>query len=370
MARHWRRAAGPPPEGPLALARSRRLRQSGRAVLLWALGAYLLAQLTLTPLMDLRPWTSFEVVRQVKWKRLRQLAAREPDRPLLLMLGSSRTEIAFQAGELNGMAGPDGRPMRAYNFGLPGTCALHDQLHLREMLDAGIRPRVLLVEFLPPLLNAPGRGIASEEQWTWAPRLNVTQLVRLLPYFEHPGTKAGEWLEARLAPWYVFRPHLATFVRDTLHPEQAEVLAPQHDVWGSQTSNPDLAKPPAYRVWKAYDMYFASLQRLRVGDGPARALRDLLERCRQEGIPVVLVQMPESTWFRSWYRAEGLAESRRLLAELRATYGVDVIDATEWAADTDFTDGHHLMPHGAAAFTARLREELRPILARAGGPGG
>ena len=43
----------------------------------------------------------------------------------------------------------------------------------------------------------------------------------------------------------------------------------------------------------------------------------MLDRCRREGIPAVLVRMPESTNFRSWYRPEGLAEIRRLFEELR-----------------------------------------------------
>jgi hypothetical protein len=93
-------------------------------------------------------------------------------------------------------------------------------------------------------------------------------------------------------------------------------------------------------------------------------MRDLVERCRREQIPLVLVLMPESSDFRTWYSPEGLAEARRLLAELRDGCGVPVIDASAWVPDDGFKDGHHLMEKGAEVFTTRLREELRPFLAR------
>jgi hypothetical protein len=108
--------------------------------------------------------------------------------------------------------------------------------------------------------------------------------------------------------------------------------------------------------------FYPTLRRLSVGKGPSRALRDLLDLCRREEIPVVLVLMPESAVFRSWYAPESLAPARGLLAQLRETYGVRVIDASDWLADKDFVDGHHAQGSGADVFTTRLREELGRIL--------
>jgi hypothetical protein len=91
---------------------------------------------------------------------------------------------------------------------------------------------------------------------------------------------------------------------------------------------------------------------------------DLLERCREERIPVLLVLMPESTAFRSWYKAEGLAEARRRLTALSQTYGAHVLDTTELLADEDFVDGHHVLASGAQAFTSRLNEEVERLMRR------
>lgn len=357
------RQAGAPRRG---LARPRRMRQCGRAALLWALGLYVVGQVAFT--FSIGPWhpTEFDTVWQQKWRRLRQLTARAPDRPLLLMLGSSRTELAFDAGHLNGMPAPDGQPFVAYNFGVPGVGPLRQGLCLSELLEAGIRPRLLLIEFSPPLLNEPRRNFTSEEDWVWARSMSVPQLARLWPYLARPDRKRRDWVKARLAPWYVFRPQLQTLLRDTLYPEEARPLAPSHNAWGLQLPNDRGTDDWTFPAWRAHRMYHKSLGLLHVADGPSQAMRDLLERCRREEIPVVLVLMPESTTFRTWYRPEGLADARRLLGELSATYAVSVIDANNWLADTQFTDGHHATPDGARAFTTHLRAEVQRILVRAG----
>jgi hypothetical protein len=364
-------SAPPPPPGPegtrpLALARARRLRRCGRAVLLWTLGLYLAAQAALLLVLDRwRPTLAVTVCRD-KWRQLRQLAAREPERPLLVMLGSSRTEMALQAGRLSGLPGPDGRPFLAYNFGVPQAGPLHHGLYLGEMLDAGIRPRLLLVEFLPPLFNEPGRGLTSEEDWTSAPWLSAAQLLRLWPYFARPGRKGRDWLEGRLAPGYAFRQVFHTALLERLSPGGVRPEGAPHDPWGWRLPEPLTAEECARFRGLAHRLFSPSLRRFRLGKGPSRALRDLLERCRRERIPVVLVLTPESATFRSWYSPEALAAPGRLLAEVREAYGVPVIDASGWVADRDFIDGHHLLAGGARVFTTRLREELRRFLARPG----
>jgi hypothetical protein len=94
-----------------------------------------------------------------------------------------------------------------------------------------------------------------------------------------------------------------------------------------------------------------------------RALRELVQLCRDEGIGVALLFMPESAAFRSWYPAKITAALNDSIGRLAEKYGVAVIDARTWAAEEDFNDTHHLNPQGAAAFTARLeREALRPFL--------
>jgi hypothetical protein len=340
------------------------MRQSGRAVLLWTLVLYAVAQAGLVLAMERWHPTFCLSIADHKWRRLRRIVASEPDRPLLLMLGSSRTEQGFEARRLEGLNDPDGRAFVTYNFGLPACGPMNEGLYLREMLEGGIRPRLLLVEFVTPLFNEPHKKIVSEELWTPGTWLSVTQLVRLWPYLTHRGQKTGEWLEARVAPWYAARPQLQNTLLQHLRCDEADRVDFPHDAWGWQVPEP-VARVELEKRWeKANNQYRASLHRYRVGRGPRRAMRDLLRLCRREKIPVVLVLMPETNLFRIGYRPAGLAEARRLVEDLRDGFGVDLIDATGWVHDGLFADGHHLRAEGARIFSDRLRGEVERILAR------
>src|SRR5579872_5690572 len=181
--RRWReQARAPEGGGPVPrLSRLRRMSSCGRAALLWMLAVYAVAQALLFVVLDRWHPELIETTTRKKGKRLRQVAARNPGRPLLVMLGSSRTEQGFQAERLNGMPVPGKQPLLAYNYGTPGTGPLHELLHLREMLDAGIRPHLLLVEFVPPMFNDPNTGFSCEEVWTAPSWATLTQYLRLRP---------------------------------------------------------------------------------------------------------------------------------------------------------------------------------------------
>jgi hypothetical protein len=230
------------------------------------------------------------------------------------------------------------------------------------MLDAGIHPSLVVAEFIDPLLNSMRKGYVSEEYWLSAGRLSLRQLLFLEPYFGRPDHIWRDWLQAQLAPWYVLRPYVQKTALATLSPPTEPGQYPW-DIWGHHT----LAEAPPQELRKyrkrTHNQYAQSLATFQLGRGPAQAMRDLVQRCRKEGIPIVLVVMPESRWFRRLYSAQGQEALKHLLAEMRDDYQVPVIDATEWSPSKAFQDGHHLMANGARAFTLRLRGELECILA-------
>jgi hypothetical protein len=348
----------------LSMAVPRRMKTDGRRALLWAVAVYAIAQVGLTCSMENFLPVTFRYLLRAKWERLNEVAASEPDRPLAVMLGSSRTEYGLRADQLDGLAGPDGKRFKAYNYGLPSLGPLYEGLSLREMLDAGIRPRLLLVEYLPPLLNEPRKNYVSEEAWTAASWLNATQLARLWPYFKRPDYKARDWFEARTAPWYVFRREIQAWALGKLRPKHAIKIEVPYDAWGHKEQEVTSAAEIDERMKVAYNLFHESLGCLQVGHGPAKSLRDLVEICRRERIQAVFVAMPESTTFRSWYSAEASAEIRDLLRELHDKRGAGVIVATDWIDDKEFVDGHHMTVAGSKVFTARLRGELERLLAR------
>jgi hypothetical protein len=294
------------------LSSPRRLARSGRAFVFWAIIFFLAGQLGVGVLMDRWHPTPFETIWRLKWVRIGELAATAPGRPLVVMLGSSRTDAAFQAGRLNGLPGPDGRPLVAYNFGVPAAGPMHEWLYLRRLLGAGLRPRLLLIEFLPLLLNSPGGGLVSEEGWTFARWLSLPRLLHLWPYLSRPYCKGGQWLEAQLTPAYAFRGDLHEQLQAWLDPASApRDFAPLQDEWGCRLQEVLTTEECWNRLGVSYRECAATLAGLHPGSGPCRALRDLLACCRRERIPVALVVMPEASVFRSWYSWPSCRRSMR-----------------------------------------------------------
>jgi hypothetical protein len=131
---------------------------------------------------------------------LRAQAAAAPDRPLLLVLGSSRVLRGVRPERLERLTAPDGRPYRAFNVGLFAAGPIRMRLALRRLRDDGVRPDLVLVEVMAPFFNEPGRRRFSEEESLRDVRLSATELLRLRPYLERPGRLCEAWLWSRALP--------------------------------------------------------------------------------------------------------------------------------------------------------------------------
>ncbi|HTU88898.1 MAG TPA: hypothetical protein VMF69_02275 [Gemmataceae bacterium] len=355
----------------LAVARSRQMKRGARLlILLWLPFWYVIGQLLLFAWMD-ESWQmerTFSPPR--KLKLLHQRLAETPDRPLVLMLGSSRSDQSFQAGRLTGQRGPDGRPLLAFNLGLPAAGGMHHAMYLNDLLAEGIRPRLLLVELVPTHLNRSRRGLQSEEHFTLVPWISAHELLFLQRYYANRRQMIVEWLEARLAPWYGFRwsVHEHMLGRHSHPPEETKYDQSWRpiDPWGWRLLRP-LPNTPEFRTLRwmgACHMYALSLQNFQLGAKPAQALYDLFSRCRREKIPVALVLMPVSQDFQDLYCSEGRAQLDNFIAELRKHYNLDIIDATDWLDKEDFDDGHHPLLSGADKFTTKLIPLVHELLAR------
>lgn len=361
----------PDDNGPalsLEMARLRRVKRSAHwMVLLWIPFWYVIGQLVLFAWMD----ESWELERTVsehqKWKLIHERVAEFPDRPLVLMLGSSRSDQAFQASRLAGQRAPDGRPLLAFNLGVPTVGGMHELMYLSDLLDEGIRPRLVLVECVSTHFIRSQRGLQSEEHFTVAPWISAHQLRFLMRYFTNRRRALTEWVESRVAPWYGFRWAVHEHFRGQHSlPHTFDQSRRPIDPWGWRLLR-DLPDTPEARLWRwacAYRMYGNTLANFQLGKKPAQAMHDLISRCRREKIPVALVVMPVTQEFRDLYRPDGRAELEKFIAGLHTQYNLDIIDATEWLDKEDFDDGHHAMISGAEKFTTRLIPIVHDLLAR------
>jgi hypothetical protein len=349
----------------LSLARARGLKRRGRTVLFWGAILYVVAQLAVCPVVD--RWRAPQPLQEYrKWPRLRELVKATPDRPLVLMLGSSRTCYAFRAGQLNGMPGPDGQPLLVYNFGVAAAGPIHEWMYLHDMLAEGIRPRLLLIEYVTPLMCRSGRGLTSEESALATRWVTMEQFVHLWPYLTQRRRIFHDMVLTHLAPWYSLRYEMHGDLQQIFFGIPPPPSPPPVDEWGwCQLSTEPPPPQLSARLWRsAYRMYHDTMGRFQMSDNARRAMEDLLELCHRERIPTALVLMPESSIFRSWESEEARKEPAALLAELRNRYHLPLIDASHWLRDEDFEDGNHELLSGANHFTERLAQEIQQLLGR------
>ncbi|MGH9640391.1 MAG: DUF1574 family protein, partial [Bryobacteraceae bacterium] len=258
------------------------MKRCARGLLLWGLLWYAVVQLF--PLLLMDRWQLIASANEArKWPALRRLAAKDGDRPLLLMLGGSRACWGFRAGDLDGMPDSDGRPLRVYNFGIPATGPIYSLFYLRDLLAEGIRPRFVLIEYVPPLMNEGQRGALSEEGMTGFAWLSAHRMRQWLPYLRRPKRRIHTWLEARLAPCYAFRRQLQLELQFLVEGKSFPMHEPV-DAWGWHL--PALLPLPSYELLYRRNMarigYPPGLRRFRLGKIQTKALRDLLELCRRE----------------------------------------------------------------------------------------
>ncbi len=329
--------------------------------LLWGGLCFVAVQLGLGVALEAR----LEGVRDAEYAEkesaLRARLAEAPARPLVLVLGSSRTMLGLRAGEATASLGPDG-PL-VFNFGLQGAGPLRELIAYERLRSAGVRPAFVFVEVLPPLFTRTD-GPHQEEWWLQGERLSLAEIRRLASWHSNPSRMLREWMRSRIAPtlWHPqgFQHQLALSTRPT-----AELThVGRTDEYGWYRIGDDSLSPRDMRTCteNARRQYQNTFGDFRLSEQPARALAELLACCRRDGVPAALLLMPEGSTFRNWYPPGMAAGYEAWLAEVSRREGVPLVDARDWVEDDGFWDGHHLLPGGADRFTRRWRREaLEPI---------
>jgi hypothetical protein len=294
-----------------------------------------------------------------KLSLLQAQVSEAPDRPLLLLLGTSRTAYGLRPDAIFDSKLSD--PPLIYNFGILGGGPVFELLCFRRLLAANIHPRWVVVEVHPALLKSTpslmGAHVPPME------RCDARDLVALDDYLDDLPAVWGAWLHYRAAACYRFRGELVRRLAPHWLPEPA-----QPDYSGLDKTAPSGWTPgpwprpdPAIRQVRANmvkGVYAAGYQDFEISDRPDRALREILETCRREHIGAALLLMPEAEELRDASATLAQAEIRRYLAELGNQYGAAVCDASRWCDDADFSDGQHLLAEAATRLSSRLGSQM------------
>jgi hypothetical protein len=269
--------------------------------------------------------------------------AEHPDRPLGLVIGSSRTTLAF-APEL--LSDPDG--VYWVNGGRGAAGPIFDRLMLHRFLRDGVRPAVVVLEVMPLFF-------VSENTELLRANLDPRDLWVVRRYAGRPLEFEGPVFRARLRKLAGAPPEVrmaAGFVPACRprggYPDLEIDVAP-----AERARRIEVTRKNAEPVLRDFT----------VRPVAARAVRDTLREATGAGARVVLLRAPEGPMFRSWYGPAALARFDVYLDRLAAEFRAAVVDARFWLDEEDFFDSHHTLKRGAEKFTARFARELATLRA-------
>jgi hypothetical protein len=334
---------------------------------------FVLAQLAAGLLLD---WRGL-AVRFPSADRVLAAAPRDGRGPDVVFLGSSRFEglLADEATALLRLENPEAGPVRVCNLAVPGGDPIAEDYVLERLLRQGSRPRLALVEVSPDTLNHYNLwfNLHPHRQLTW----------RDTPTYFLDVCRVGEFkklAQSRLIPLYAHRRGLRReAVRAITRPSLSPELPPAAYFGGSPPApGPDghlpwdellrVTCPPlrpaqlAVRraagatAWQRFTDYHP-------GGTTAAALERLLQRCRKNGIDVILIGAANDSSFRQHYTPDIDAAYFAHVEKLTQTYGCRFLDYRDAVPDQFFGDVCHLNGEGSHYLTRKLtREVLSPWL--------
>jgi hypothetical protein len=346
------------------------LPSQGRAAILWGIVFFCLAQLGLGLFIERRrpDWGDPEYGRRLLF--LREKIRAEPNRPLFLILGSSRIGNGFNSDILPPTSWSTKESPIVFNMSQSGGTTLYELLILKRLLVDGIRPRWIVIEAYQTCLNWQARDLANKDAVP-ADKLHWNDLKILNRYApQHRWHRYRKWLVETFLPCYTDRRSLlAEFAPSWLTPQNAYL---GHYFQRYLSSSGWFAFPipvSAQQHEKWLEMTRASFRDIladfHVCPEADRIFREMLEICRRENIAVIgLVEMPVESSLRNVYSQEAHQTIETYFTDLCREYDTKLIDASTWLPDEgNFSDGHHILPEGAKEFTLRFwKEALEPRL--------
>lgn len=342
-----------------------RRRRSSRAkpVVLWAVLLFMASQIVVAVVANRKFPEHYDPEYEVRLQTLRARQLATPARPLLFVIGSSRTVMSFRPEILPPLTAANGDAVLPFNFSHRGSGPLVNLIQLQRLIREGQRPQWLILELMPPLLSEHHFQYLVTQNAAVADLPNLSSYVplwRLLP----------SYMKSQMTPTYVHRHNL---MRSTLpewdagdprQPWQRITLEPLGGAARWCVAQSTSLEESIRLTHFARSLYSDLLSQFHIDPMSDQALRETLELCRRERIEAVLLLSPESSEFRGWYPPHAKKRLMEYCAVLDRDFGVPTVDATEWLADGDFVDGHHVLLSGANAFTERLwREVLAPLTA-------
>jgi len=299
------------------------------------------------------------------WSMGGESLRREAPRAEVLCLGDSLLKFGVAPRVLEERLG-----RRAYNGGVLANSPAMTYFLARRAIEAGARPKALVVEFNPTFLDGPPFGSRQ-----WAEMIGPRECLDLA----WSGRDAGFF--ARTMTGRLFRSVRRRFevrenVMAALRGEVSATPSMIHATWRNGNVNRGALLMPPYGPRGTVDPanLAAEFARPHWSCDPVQAhyLRRLLKLAGAHSVPVVWLLPPVSPAVQAVRDQVGMEEPHaRFLRGLQARFpGLTVVDGRRCGYDGPaFTDPIHLSVRGASALSVDLAEAIRPVVeGRAGGP--
>lgn len=332
-------------------------------MLTWAFGLYAAIILGHFVLVDVARPELRDPEYGLRLNALRQRIAEHPERPLVVVIGSSRTAMGVRPYVWEeSRPGTPTDPL-LFNMSRVGGGPLIQLMTLRRLYADGIRPDAVILEHWTPLLREDGPF--AETARIEPERLFLADREFVQSYMPKPDTVERRMLVNRLNPLFTDRGRwLGRVARSWQRVRRVEVGCRELDGWGwlpgLDEEHPD-AVARAGRLRHCEGTYRGHLNGFAIHADADRALRESVAVARSHGTRVAFAWLPESTEFRGWYPPEAERLGRDHLAGLCRELGVPLINARVWMPDAVLADGFHLTRDGAADFTRRFGPAVAEI---------
>jgi hypothetical protein len=340
-----------------------RANRRAKIALLWSVLAFLAAQGILAYLITHRHPEVRDPEFGYRLLRLREQTAADPDRPLFLILGSSRTLSAIRPTEFPPWPTNSGAEPLVFNFSILAAGPVRELLTFRRLLAAGHRPDWLLLEVWPPYL--PQRGYWLDELHIMTQDLRPEDLPVVARYFINRRAGLEKLALETLLPISGLRSKLLARCASSLLSPDQHLCKDRDDFWKD-------GEPSGWHPWLEHGSeadFRARIASVKTNTKPClddfvisatadRALREVLEECRRQHTKAALILMPEHSELRSWYSPSVDEQVNVYLDRLKREFQVPVFDTRSWVNDEEFHDLTHMAPSAAAPFTSRLGREM------------
>jgi hypothetical protein len=335
------------------MSESKDRRRRARATLIWALALFVAAQLAGGLLLDYPFWR----LRFPSAASVLQHLEQEPS-PQVVVLGSSRVAGIVPA-EVEPLLAQDspGHPCGVINGSIPAGDAISSKFVLDKLLQAGARPRLVVVEVLPENLSSfnEWQSFHARRQYRWE---DLPEHFREMCW----SGQALRFLSARLFALHLHRGQVRYALKRAVLPEEPSSLPrpaaplPAGPVdWARVLTPPDRKMPPELAAYlRVADEPKRFLRWFAIGGDCPAALDQILQRGQEHGFQVMLVAPPVTQVYRSAYTAAIEAEFQHYLAGVQQRYPCTFIDCRDWVDDALFMDTHHLRKEDGEGYFSRL----------------